>query len=212
LPGASEAQTNDTAAWLPAESESAKTIDRSALFFDPENIDANVVIERTDGPLTDVDREAVETLAAALQDEDHIEGTPTVEESESGPALLVHVTMNPGKGGWETLREVAADIRTLGGELPEGLSLYVAGPAGAAADQMEAFSGSTGSCSSPPWVWSSSCCLVDTSDRRRCAMSLAELVITSVRLEGRTQSEVARDYRGSRRPTAPSPPPSTPPS
>ena len=29
-------------------------------------------------------------------------------------------------------------------------------------------------------------------------MSLAELVITSVRLEGRSQSEVARDYRISR--------------
>ena len=156
--GLGEAQANDAAAWLPTESESARAMDRSALFFDPDNIDANVVIERTDGPLTAVDRQAVETLTAALQGEDHIVGTPTVEESMSGPALLVHVTMNPGKGGWATLREVAAGIRTLGGGLPEGLSLYVAGPAGAAADQSEAFSGVDGSCSSPRWGWSSSCC------------------------------------------------------
>jgi RND superfamily putative drug exporter len=142
--GLGDAQANDAAAWLPTESESAQAIDRSALFFDPDNTDANVVIERTDGPLTEVDREAVAQLAATLQGEDHVVGTPIVEESTSGPALLVHVTMNPGKGGWETLREVAADIRTLGGELPEGLRLYVAGPAGAAADQSEAFSGVDG--------------------------------------------------------------------
>ena len=143
--GLGGAQTNDAAAWLPGDSESAEAVDALTTFFDPENTDTNIVIEREGGdPLTQADQDAVTAIAGEIGNLDHIVGTPTVQPATGGQAAVIHTVINPGAGGWETLLDVAKQVRELGNDLPDGLSLYVAGPGGTAADSMEAFGGIDG--------------------------------------------------------------------
>jgi len=142
--GLSGAQTNDAAAWLPGDSESAEAVDALTPFYDSENFDTNIVVDRADGKaLTKADQDAVNGLSADIAKIEHVVPTPTVEVAKNQQAALIHTIINPGTGGWETILEVANKIRDLGDELP-GLTLYVAGPGGNAADSMEAFGGIDG--------------------------------------------------------------------
>jgi RND superfamily putative drug exporter len=137
----SKAQENDVAAWLPGDAESTRAIDRQEKFFSPDEVPLQVVYERTDGPITDADKKAVRAHAAVFGELDHVTNTPGTELSDDRQAMSITANVEPGPGGWETLLEVADDIRGHQGELPAGLSMHVTGPGGTAADFMAAFSG-----------------------------------------------------------------------
>ena len=85
--GLSDAQENDAAAWLPGDSVSAEAIEALAPFYDSENFDTNIVVERTDGsPLTQADQEAIGGLSADVAGLEHVVPTPTVEVAAMTPA------------------------------------------------------------------------------------------------------------------------------
>jgi len=140
----SKAQENDVSAWLPGDAESTKAIDQQEKFFSPDEIPIVGVFERTDGEITQADREAVRALAAGFADVDHVTNTPSTDLSDDRHAMTVTVQVDPGTGGWETILDVADELRAGEADLPDGLSMHLTGPGGTAADFMAAFSGGEG--------------------------------------------------------------------
>ncbi|MCZ2828986.1 MMPL family transporter [Modestobacter sp. VKM Ac-2986] len=138
-------QENDVAAWLPSEAESTRALQlQTELGSDPDLIPAVVVYERASG-LTPEDTAAVESDVAAFGRLEALDGTVVGPlPAEDGQALQLVVPLNVGADGWEQIAPVVDGIRAEASEGPDGLSAYVTGPAGSAADQTEAFAGIDG--------------------------------------------------------------------
>jgi RND superfamily putative drug exporter len=140
--GLTKAQENDVSAWLPGDAESTKAIDDQEKFFSPNEIPTTVVYERSDGTITQADRDAVHAMAAAFGKLDHVvTAAPSTDQSHDRHALQVTVSVDPGTGGWETLLDVTNEMRDMESDLPAGLSMHITGPGGTASDFMDAFSG-----------------------------------------------------------------------
>jgi putative drug exporter of the RND superfamily len=112
-----------------------------ALGSDPDTIPAVVVYERSSG-LTAADESAIAEDAAAfgrigMLDGDVVGPIP----SQDGQAAQLIVPFNPGSGGWEAIAPIVHDLRAEASDGPDGLQIYVTGPAGNAADSSEAFAG-----------------------------------------------------------------------
>ncbi|WP_369255005.1 MMPL family transporter [Geodermatophilus amargosae] len=143
--GLTDEQENDVAAWLPSAAESTRALERQVeLGSDPDLIPAVVVYERADG-LTAEDGAAVEEDLRAFGQLEALDG-PVVGPipSEDGQALQLVVPLNVGPDGWEAIAPLVDDIRAEASDGPDGLTAYVTGPAGSAADSSEAFAGIDG--------------------------------------------------------------------
>ncbi len=143
--GLTDQQENDVAAWLPSDAESTRALERQVdLGSDPDLIPAVVVYERTDG-LTPEDQAAVQQDVEAFGRLDALDGAVVGPiPSEDGQALQLVVPLNVGPDGWEAIAPLVDGMRAEASDGPDGLTAYVTGPAGSAADSSEAFAGIDG--------------------------------------------------------------------
>jgi RND superfamily putative drug exporter len=134
------AQENDSAAWLPVNAESTQVLEQQRAFQPDETFPAVVVYERSSG-LSDADRTKAAADVASFADVDGVnEKVVGPVPAKDGQALQVLVPITVGDGGWEKLGVAVKDIRDVIGS-PDGLKVYVTGPAGVAGDSSEAFEG-----------------------------------------------------------------------
>ncbi|SFN87118.1 putative drug exporter of the RND superfamily [Geodermatophilus obscurus] len=143
--GLTDQQENDVAAWLPSDAESTRALERQVdLGSDPDLIPAVVLYERTDG-LTPEDQAAVQQDVEAFGRLDALDGAVVGPiPSEDGQALQLVVPLNVGPDGWEAIAPLVDGMRAEASDGPDGLTAYVTGPAGSAADSSEAFAGIDG--------------------------------------------------------------------
>ncbi len=136
-----DAQENDSAAWLPANAESTEVLELQRGFQPDETFPAFVVYERPSG-VAPADLKTATDHAAAIDSLDGVdEKVAGPFPSDDGKALRIVVPITVGDGGWAALGTAVEEIRdTVDGA--EGV--YVTGPAGVAADQSEAFEGIDG--------------------------------------------------------------------
>jgi RND superfamily putative drug exporter len=138
------AQDNDATSWLPASSESTEVLEVAGGFVSSNTIPAVIVYERPSG-LTPDDLEAVaadaeEFGALGTLDGDVIGPIP----SEDGEAVQIIVPLDLGSDGWNLAADAVDDLRATAEDGPDGLDVYVTGPAGSAADSSAAFEGIDG--------------------------------------------------------------------
>ncbi|WP_208635805.1 MMPL family transporter [Rhodococcus pyridinivorans] len=125
----SEVASNDASTFLPASAESTRADELYAQFNESEFIPAIVVAER-DGGITDEDLAFLATESA---------GPPPIP-SEDGAAAQMIVPLDASG----EVQEAAEELRTALEGAPDGLTVYVTGPAGQAADLSSAFGGIDG--------------------------------------------------------------------
>jgi len=140
--GLLDEQNNEISSWLPGDAESTLALEQQiALGSDPDLVPAVVIYER-DGGLTAADLDAIGQDAQAFAQSEGLDGEVVGPiPSEDGQAAQVIVPLNPGPEGWEALAPLVDDLRAAASDAPDGLAVYVSGPAGNAADSSEAFSG-----------------------------------------------------------------------
>jgi len=137
-----EVEDNDNSAWLPADAESTEVAERVADFMPAETVPAIVVYERAGG-VTGADLERAEADVAAFAALDGVDGDPQGPfVSEDGEAMQIVVPVHKGQEGWDGLGAIVDDMTEAAAGGPDGLDLYVTGPAGNASDSIKAFGGS----------------------------------------------------------------------
>ncbi|PZF82587.1 MMPL family transporter [Jiangella anatolica] len=139
------AQDNDTASWLPGSAESTRVFEAQRDAFQTgDELPAIVVYERSGGITPDDQAKAADD-ARAFADVEHVTGEVLGPiPSEDGEALQVIVQIDPGDGGWFALGDAVTEMNDILADEPDGLSAYVAGPAGVSADFADAFEGIDG--------------------------------------------------------------------
>jgi RND superfamily putative drug exporter len=134
-----EVQNNEASSWLPSSAESTRALEKLEPFQDPNAIATAVVYERGAG-LTEEDLAAAAADAAEFQEMDGVEGEVTGPiVSEDGQVAQTVVTFNFGKNGWEDMPDTADTLREIAAI--DGVTVYIAGSGGQAADSFEAFAG-----------------------------------------------------------------------
>ncbi|TWP44780.1 MMPL family transporter [Lentzea tibetensis] len=136
-----DVQKNDNASFLPESAEATEVADLQKRFADKQSLPALVLFER-DTELTQDDLILINVRTNAVRGNDFVVGQVFGRPSEDRKAFQVLVPMRPA--GSETT-ELVADLRTQMGEaLPDGLRVYVTGPAGLLGDFAKAFDGIDG--------------------------------------------------------------------
>ena len=125
----SEVASNDASTFLPASAESTRADELYAQFAESELVPAIVVAER-DGGITDEDLAFLATESA---------GPPPIP-SEDGEAAQMIVPLDASG----EVQDAVEELRTSLADAPDGLTVYVTGPAGQAADLSSAFGGIDG--------------------------------------------------------------------
>lgn len=128
---------NNSSYFLPESAESTRVTELERQFADTEAIPAIVVAERGSGITGEDQRYLAEKGAEIAGWDGTMQGPPPIP-SEDGRALelIVPITAKPG--------DVVEPMRELFASPPDGLSVYVTGPAGQVADIAEAFGGIDG--------------------------------------------------------------------
>lgn len=134
----SEVATNDQSTFLPASAESTEVTDRLGEFRTGEGAPA-IIIATRDGGLEPDDQSWAESFAADAESAAVDDLSPPIP-SNDGEALqlIVPVSEDDTEAGVDQLRQLASDTA------PDGLAVFVTGPAGFSADLAEAFSGIDG--------------------------------------------------------------------
>lgn len=137
------AEKNDANAFLPGAAESTKVLNEEAAFQSPNTYPAVVVFQHLPA-LTPTDRAAVGADAASLARVAPLSG-PVIGPlwSRDGQSAEIDLPVDLGSNGWSRAATVVSDIDRLAGHTP-GLSVYVTGPLGNAADSGNAFKGIDG--------------------------------------------------------------------
>ena len=136
------AEKNDASAWLPAGAESTKVLDLQAQFQSPNIFPAVVVYQRASG-LTAADR------AKAAADVTSFIALPGVVPgqvigpipSADGNVIQTILQVNLGKQGWNGAEKAADSIRAITASKANGLTSYLTGALGSAADNSKIFKG-----------------------------------------------------------------------
>jgi RND superfamily putative drug exporter len=138
------AQQNDAISWLPGDAESTRALTKLEVFQDPNELPTVVVYERAEG-LTDADVAKATEDARAFAD---LEGVDREVQgpipSEDGQALQTVVPLNLGPNGWEKAVDIVDEMRATANTGDQGLTAYITGPGGMAADSGKAFEGIDG--------------------------------------------------------------------
>jgi putative drug exporter of the RND superfamily len=136
----SEVSTNDQTSFLPASSEATQVQGLIGDFSESDGAPGILLLVR-DGGLTGEDRAYAADLLPRLADLESVDGTSPAIPSEDGEAIEVVAQLNDSA----EVDEAVADIRSaLSDGAPEGLAVYVTGPAGFTADLTGAFAGIDG--------------------------------------------------------------------
>jgi RND superfamily putative drug exporter len=132
---------NDAKSWLPGAAESTRALDRQAAFTSPNTIPAVVVYERPEG-LTPADLAKITADTASFSHVANL-GGPVVGPipSRDGKAAEVVVPLDLGSNGWAQAGSVVTTMTDTVRSGANGMSTYVTGPAGFAADSNKAFQG-----------------------------------------------------------------------
>jgi RND superfamily putative drug exporter len=155
-----DVEDNETVNWLPGSAESTKALEEISAFRSDTTLDAVMVYERDSG-VTEADVAAAKADAAAFADMDgqtvgEVVGDDGVAEadteitidgqvpdpavSEDGEAIQVVVPIDAGKDGWLIMPDLADYMRGVANDGGNGMTIHLAGYAGLAADQADAFS------------------------------------------------------------------------
>ena len=156
-----EVEDNETVNWLPGSAESTQALEEISAFRSDTTLDAVLVYER-DGGITTEDIAAVQADTAAYEDMNgrtvgEVVGDDSVAEAETevtidgqvqfiapetskdGEAMQVVVPIDAGKDGWLIMPDLAEHMRGVAERDANGMTTHLAGYAGLAADQAEAF-------------------------------------------------------------------------
>jgi RND superfamily putative drug exporter len=156
-----DVEDNETVNWLPESAESTQALEKTIAFRSDTTLDAVMVYER-EGGITSEDVAAAQADIAEYEDMDgrtvgEIVGDDSVPEAETqvsidgpvqfippeastdGEALQVVVPIDAGKDGWLIMPDLADHMRDVAESDARGMNTHLAGYAGLAADQAEAF-------------------------------------------------------------------------
>jgi RND superfamily putative drug exporter len=136
-------EQNNATAYLPGSAESTKVLAEQGAFQDPNTLVAVIVYQRAQG-LSAADRAKIAANTRSFAQVAPL-GGPIVGPvwSRDGEAAQVAVPYNLGADGWSITPTVVRKVKQIAGGSP-GLSVYVAGPLGNAADSENAFKGIDG--------------------------------------------------------------------
>jgi RND superfamily putative drug exporter len=140
----SEAEDNESASFLPGDSESTKALEAVERLQGSEQVATVVVFHRAEG-LTAADRRAIAQARERLNRIDYPQATDfgRPEYSQDGTtALLTNVIRTDGSS--ETILDPVDDYREALGteeERDDGLQIKITGPAGLSADAISVFEG-----------------------------------------------------------------------
>jgi RND superfamily putative drug exporter len=136
------AEKNDSQAWLPAKAESTKVLNLQSSFQSPNIFPGVIVYSRPSG-VTAADK------AKATADARRFATVHGVVASQiqgpfvarNGRAIETVVPVNLGQNGWNQASSEASKLRTIAQSNSGGVTIYIAGPLGTAADSSKAFKG-----------------------------------------------------------------------
>lgn len=140
-----EVSSNDRTAYLPATAEATEVQERLSGFAEGDAVPAVVVFVAADGSadgLTADDLTAIGERLTAAADLDAVDGgvSPAIP-ADDGAAAQAFVPL----AGSADLGEATAELRdTLSTGLPDGVDVYITGPAGFTSDLVSAFAGIDG--------------------------------------------------------------------
>lgn len=136
------AEKNDASSWLPPAAESTQVLNLRSHFVSPNVYPAVVVLYRQSG-LTSGDKLKAASDAKLYQSVPGVQATrvqgPFI--SSDGKAAETIVPVNLGSKGWNGATDAANKIRAIGNSGADGMSFYIAGPLGNAADSANSFKG-----------------------------------------------------------------------
>jgi RND superfamily putative drug exporter len=134
----SDVSTNDQASFLPASAESTRVAELVPEFAGGDDIPA-IVIAARDGGLTDDDLAFLDDFAVEAADVEGVgDGLSPVIPSDDGDAAEIIVPIASEVG------DTVAALSDLLADAPDGLEVYVTGPAGFTADLVAGFAGIDG--------------------------------------------------------------------
>ena len=156
-----DVEDNETVNWLPGSAESTQALEEITAFRSDTTLDAVLVYER-DGGITAEDIAAAQADTAEYEDMNgrtigEVVGDDSVPEagteisidgqvqfippeaSTDGNAMQVVVPIDAGKDGWLAMPDLAEHMRGVAARDANGMTTHLAGYAGLAADQAEAF-------------------------------------------------------------------------
>jgi RND superfamily putative drug exporter len=137
-----DVQNNEASSWLPESAESTRALERLTPFYDPDTIPTVVAYEKKSG-LTPADVAAAKDQAAEFANLKGVVGKVIGPmPSEDGQAMQTLVSFNFGANGWMEMPDTAQDLRDIA-EI-DGVTTYVTGSGGQAADASEVFGGIDG--------------------------------------------------------------------
>ncbi|MQY09366.1 MMPL family transporter [Actinomadura macrotermitis] len=147
-----DAQTNETSAWLPKDAESTRVVELSKRFVPSDVFPALVVYDRGGAPITAADRakaagDVAGLAAVTVTPKGKDEPVKLVQNvlgpvpSQDGRALRTVVNVKVGNDGWNLLGPAVKDFRAVAQRDGGGLNAHVTGPAGYAGDFSNVFSG-----------------------------------------------------------------------
>ncbi|HEX6873920.1 MAG TPA: MMPL family transporter, partial [Micromonosporaceae bacterium] len=136
-----DVEQNEAKSWLPGSAESVQVLDAQAAFASPNTIPAVVIYTRDSG-LTPADRAKVAADAAAYAQLTSLGGKVIGPvPSADGKAAQTIVPLDLGPEGWSKAADVVRTMTDTADAGANGLTAYVTGPAGIAADSSKAFEG-----------------------------------------------------------------------
>ena len=156
-----DVEDNETVNWLPGSAESTQALEKVTAFRSDTTLDAVIVYER-DGGITADDVAAAQADIAEFEEMNgrtvgEVVGDDSVAEAETeitidgqvefippeastdGEAMQVVVPIDAGKDGWLIMPDLADHMRDIAETDANGMTTHLAGYAGLAADQAEAF-------------------------------------------------------------------------
>ena len=156
-----DVEDNETVNWLPGSAESTQALEEITAFRSDTTLDAVLVYQR-DGGITPGDIAAAQADSAEYEDMNgrtvgEVVGDDTVAQAETeisidgqlqfiapdastdGQAMQVVVPIDAGKDGWLAMPDLAEHMRGVAERDANGMTTHLAGYAGLAADQAEAF-------------------------------------------------------------------------
>jgi len=140
----SSVEKNDNSAWLPGGAESTQVADLSKR-FQPDDIAPAVIVYERPAGITPADQAKAAADVQAIQSIAGVTGQVAGPvPAQDGKALQVLAPIKVDTAGWDKIVDVVDAIKAKTGSGTDGLSIYLTGPAGNAADSAGAFRGIDG--------------------------------------------------------------------
>ena len=137
-----DVQNNEASSWLPASAESTRALERLTPFYDPDTIPTVVAYEKKGG-LSPEDIAAAKAQAQEFASLKGVQGEVVGPfPSKDGEAMQTLVNFNFGANGWMEMPDTADSLRDIA--KIDGVTTYITGSGGQAADASEVFGGIDG--------------------------------------------------------------------